>query len=73
MGAKKSLTGEEVDPEMKEQQEAQQKLAEAEALANQQNGSVKLYIFGSYWLFLKDHFCIANQIYLEFFFTCSWS
>ena len=38
MGAKKSLTGEEVDPEMKEQQEAQQKLAEAEALANQQNG-----------------------------------
>ena len=49
MGAKKSLTGEEVDPEMKEQQEAQQKLAEAEALANQQNGSVKLYIFGSYW------------------------
>ena len=48
MGAKKSLTGEEVDPEMKEQQEAQQKLAEAEALANQQNGSVKLYIFGPY-------------------------
>ena len=48
MGAKKSLTGEEVDPEMKEQQEAQQKLAEAEALANQQNGSLKLYIFGSY-------------------------
>ena len=48
MGAKKSLTGEEVDPEMKEQQEAQQKLAEAEALANQQNGSVKLYILGSY-------------------------
>ena len=39
MGAKKSLTGEEVDPEMKEQQEAQQKLAEAEALANQQNGT----------------------------------
>ena len=48
MGAKKSLTGEEVDPEMKEQQEAQQKLAEAEALANQQNGSHKLYIFGPY-------------------------
>ena len=38
MGAKKSLTGEEMDPEAKEQQEAQQKLADAEALAMQQAG-----------------------------------
>ena len=40
MGAKKSLTGEELDPEVKEQQEAQQKLAEADALAAQQLGKL---------------------------------
>ena len=38
MGAKKSLTGEELDSEAREQQEAQQKLAEADALAAQQLG-----------------------------------
>lgn len=37
MGAKKSLT-DELDPEAKQQQEAQQKLAEAEALVAQQAG-----------------------------------
>ena len=38
MGAKKSLTGEELDPDSKEQQEAMQKIADAEALAFQQSG-----------------------------------
>ena len=39
MGAKKSLTGEELDPDAKEQQEAMQKIADAEALAVQQSGN----------------------------------
>ena len=43
MGAKKSLTGDDsLDPEVREQQEAQQKLAEADALAAQQLGRVLL-------------------------------
>ena len=47
MGAKKSLTGEELDPDAKEQQEAMQKIADAEALAVQQSGNKFIQLQGN--------------------------